>query len=817
VRHFHKTVVFCCGFLLTMAWAPLKITAQTAALGANVSRTQTHTLAPTQNMMPPAPLVAPLFVNSADVSSSLVLVNPTTKSASAQVLLRNLQGTVITTQTVSVPASSRLDVSIGELLRSASSSETTGSLVVRRDGKNIAAALSLTDNRQGSASYLDEELAMPMSTSSPMLRSVADDAAASPIISITSIVSVLQHVTIRCLPEHGAAVSRTISLPPNATVLSRGCVASSEPAISFQSVADAPDNSAAGAVGIELSSDGPAGGFAAFGLADHRSGASEYFSAAVFDDPMMKKSSTTIFAGVPVGSALQLASGTYTPMLTLSNFGTKVASVTVTLAAMNGNSPQTRTIEKLQIGAGQTKLLTMQGLNGDQNMQNSFLVKSDAPAGELFVKLAATSDGPLHEVEVLAKDAQSGYDGGGHPWSIADGNESTLILFNDSTDAQRFNVAIGYGSGKAWRKQYTLAPMQTFSLGIRELIEGRKEDDHGNVLPSTLTEGDVLWNTRVNAGQGRLLESNPATAMARNFSCYFWYFISNIWFNGPTAVTSGEQFSEDSSYQTSVDTDDINECFASYDTSDSLFLDYSWTIGNSSALQQVDCGSSASSCVLRGAATGQSSVSVTAFDGTCSASAGPVTVNIVTASLTLRAQNTQSVSLDNSTRSQYISDTGGTDQLGFFVGGPSPAGCLAGTEMVGFLAPSSYTGQINLHRTVLSIACYNGSTAASCGSAGPDDSDAAHLDSDPQSGGSQGKVYDIDTPGLLPSSSTPQRFRVNFEEYAALPDGTRISPPLDYYVVLSCSRDLSGVHFVLDVQNDNTIGLGTTPLSWNLQ
>lgn len=217
-------------------------------------------LVPNKQQMPPAPLVAPLFVESDDFTSILVLVNPTTKSAGARVILRNLQGETLVTQPVTVPAASRLDVSIGDMLRSVTSSETTGSLVVMRDGKNIAAALSLTDNRQGSPSYLDEELAMPMPTSSPMLRSVSEGATGSPIVSITSVASTMQHVTIRCLPEHGPAVSRTVNLLPNATVLTTTCAPTGEPtAPDFGSMANAPNQSADRAFGIELSSDGPAG------------------------------------------------------------------------------------------------------------------------------------------------------------------------------------------------------------------------------------------------------------------------------------------------------------------------------------------------------------------------------------------------------------------------------------------------------------------------------------------------------------------------------------------------------------------------------
>jgi len=60
-------------------------------------------------------------------------------------------------------------------------------------------------------------------------------------------------------------------------------------------------------------------------------------------------------------------------------------------------------------------------------------------------------------------------------------------------------------------------------------------------------------------------------------------------------------------------------------------------------------------------------------------------------------------------------------------------------------------------------------------------------------------------------------YRINFYTYAALPDGTQISPNYYFYVRLSCTRNTFGYQFVNDVPGDNQIGSGTTPLTWNLQ
>ena len=144
-------------------------------------------------------------------------------------------------------------------------------------------------------------------------------------------------------------------------------------------------------------------------------------------------------------------------------------------------------------------------------------------------------------------------------------------------------------------------------------------------------------------------------------------------------------------------------------------------------------------------------------------------------------------------------------------------------EFVGIVTPSSYTGQLQLHRTKLSSATYTQSSVLEQQSNAPiDDTDpTAHRDDDPQSGGSAGKIYDWDTPGRQGGTlaNSPYRLRANFSEFATLSDGvTVISGPLNYFVRISCKFSSTGSPtLATSVTNDNRVGSGTTVLTWNLQ
>lgn len=110
------------------------------------------------------------------------------------------------------------------------------------------------------------------------------------------------------------------------------------------------------------------------------------------------------------------------------------------------------------------------------------------------------------------------------------------------------------------------------------------------------------------------------------------------------------------------------------------------------------------------------------------------------------------------------------------------------------------------------------------GSGGPfgDTSDQVLRDDNPRSGGSSGKVYDLDAPGIGTTGSAPigriVRTRVNFRQWATI-SGTdnRVSADLQWFSRQSIMKTSTGDVLRTDVPGDNIAGNGTTTLTWNLQ
>jgi hypothetical protein len=72
-------------------------------------------------------------------------------------------------------------------------------------------------------------------------------------------------------------------------------------------------------------------------------------------------------------------------------------------------------------------------------------------------------------VQLIGKDLEIN-NGGEHPWTIGNGYESKLLLFNHAARPTTFNVKIASGAAR-WHQEYTLAPNETRALSIGEIIK----------------------------------------------------------------------------------------------------------------------------------------------------------------------------------------------------------------------------------------------------------------------------------------------------------------------------------------------------------
>ena len=572
-----------------------------------------------QNMgaaMMAMPLVAPLFLEDQTFSSTLVIVNASYESTFATVILRNLSGNTIFQTQVPLPPASQTQLPVGNLLRQAKSSERKGSIVVEQSpdltGMAVLAQLSIT--RTGSRlSFIDEELSMPDSAmGSAILRGVAHGNSKSSLVAIASLAQTTQRVRIDCFSDSGMK-SSSVELAPDATVMTEPCGNFHSNGEFMDSNSGEGENSdASDAIGVQLTSDGAPGHFAAFGITQNRNKREVSFNSVPFDDPKMAHSATTVYSGVAVGPTTLLNGATYKPSLSIANFSSQTRHVKVEFARTSGgadaSTPTRVTVKEINIAAQRAVSIDFESLQGDPGMRNAFIVGSDAQPGELISGIVSKASEIESPVALLGKDAQAPENAGVHPWSIEGQNESDVLLFNHSGTEQVIMVTLANGAA-LWQKLIQLHSFETKRLNIREIVELGLPDDSKRKWPAQLSNGEITWSSQAGSTTGRLLVSNRIIGMARSFSCAAYNVLCGASISPTTAkVPVGGTSSFWGGYSSCIG---YNTGSCSGPSGGGVSANYSWPSGGG-VVDVSGCGNSAS-CTGRGQNTGSGQVQFTAY------------------------------------------------------------------------------------------------------------------------------------------------------------------------------------------------------------
>lgn len=316
-----------------------------------------------------------------------------------------------------------------------------------------------------------------------------------------------------------------------------------------------------------------------------------------------------------MGNATLLPGGDYVPELSAANFSSSPAHLILQYFPAMGGTPEVKTITTLIVPAGGTANAELKGLHGDPDLQNTFEVVSDLPPGEVVDNIYSRSETGIRWVELPGKDKDNAHNAGNHPWTVADGTDSTLLLFNETTTAEIFPVLVSSGKS-VWSRKYSLAPLETKAVNINELIENRVKDDNGNVLPKSVQRGEANWYVaRQFGGTGRLLQSNPAQYAARSFSCGEHGVISGAdWYPNIVSEAPGQTnaFGE---LDAQVSLTEDSNCNGDY-VGDSNDYEYGWTSSNTSvaAFSGASSGPDVDDVNVEGMSFGNATISGEVWD-----------------------------------------------------------------------------------------------------------------------------------------------------------------------------------------------------------
>ncbi len=462
-------------------------------------------------------LAAPLFLQDANVHSTITLLNVVSVPLNSKVSVFDSNGTQIGIRSVALDPHSRTKLDLSELLRSWNSQASFGSVKILQDptakGVSIAARLSI-----GGTVALEEDFQRMGAAKSGTFRAVGGGVMGSPILAVWNLGGSAQTVNIQCLAEKGSGGTAQISVAAGQSAIARPCGGTGTIAASSSELFSPHTGaSLSGAVGVSVSGSGAAGTLAVYGFTFRNAGSP---AALRFDDAGAMRSGNSVFAGVPVGSASALPGSPFQPSLALANFGSQAASVSVTYATAASPGLSAHPIVQAVIPAGASKTIPLPAMPGDPAMRNSFLVQSNAAPGTLFSSVTSVNAAnPPQVISLAGRDQQREENGGAGEWSLADGDSSTLLLFNSSSAPGTFSVHIGAERmmNGFWATDYPLEAMETKAIDLRDLIRSLEPDAQGIRVFSNATEGEIAWFTpEGGAGTGRLVVSNPAKKLARS-------------------------------------------------------------------------------------------------------------------------------------------------------------------------------------------------------------------------------------------------------------------------------------------------------------
>lgn len=146
----------------------------------------------------------------------------------------------------------------------------------------------------------------------------------------------------------------------------------------------------------------------------------------------------------------------------------------------------------------------------------------DAAPGALIALLTSVDQSGDYAFEVPIKDpsAIGEMPQGVYPWTLENGVVSTLHLKNYTDKKQLARLEVRFAGGTYSPKMLVLAPHQTMAIDIRKLRDSQTPDEHGQVIPASVTHGQLWWGPRANKTIiGRNEEVNITHGIARSFSC----------------------------------------------------------------------------------------------------------------------------------------------------------------------------------------------------------------------------------------------------------------------------------------------------------
>jgi hypothetical protein len=224
-------------------------------------------------------------------------------------------------------------------------------------------------------------------------------------------------------------------------------------------------------------------------------------------DPMMSFPARTRFA----------------PYSIVRNISDQPIQLTPTLWWMEAGQPRSALSHSITVPAGQTKdldpisLLAAAGLKNFNGSANLVLDMQGTPGG-LLLAAGSVDHKSTYVFEVLPTRVHEGLAKSISYWSIANGDDTMVTLWNPADEAQDFVFTLFFASGH-YDFPIHLGPRATNTFNVSEIVHNQVPDAEGNVIPASVHEGSARISGTLGTAQSILVSIDAGTYNVVKATC----------------------------------------------------------------------------------------------------------------------------------------------------------------------------------------------------------------------------------------------------------------------------------------------------------
>ena len=214
----------------------------------------------------------------------------------------------------------------------------------------------------------------------------------------------------------------------------------------------------------------------------------------------------------------------FSPYSVLRNISSKPISVTSTLWWMEASGPYSARLGLVQLAPYQTQSLNLPALlsaAGLKNFNGSFNLVLDVQGGPIQALLVASGSVDkknTYVFEVGSTGIQESQARSLSYWSIGNGDDTMVTLWNPADEAQDFVLTLFFTGGH-YNFPIHLGPRATYMFNVSEIIHNQIPDAEGNIVPATIHEGSARLSGPKGVNQHILVAMGAGTYNVVKATC----------------------------------------------------------------------------------------------------------------------------------------------------------------------------------------------------------------------------------------------------------------------------------------------------------